>query len=66
MFATITDLTSSVKAATGGPTSPNAGQPVWEVQIDTMESIKGGAAYPAHYWIEVNQATGVPTLTGYG
>jgi hypothetical protein len=62
---TITDLTSSVKAGTGGPMSPNAGQPVWQVQIDTMEGVKGGA-YPAHYLVEVNQATGVPTLIAYG
>ncbi len=63
---TITDLTSSVKAGSGGPMSPNAGQPVWAVQIDTTESVKGGAAYSAHYWIEVNQSTGVPTLIAYG
>lgn len=63
---TIRDLTSGVKAATGGPKSPNAGQPVWEVKIDTMESIKGGAAHSAHYWIEVNQATGIPTMIAYG
>lgn len=63
---TITDLTSSVKAGMGGPNSPNAGQSVWEVQIDTMESVNGGAAYAAHYWIEVNQASGIPTLVAYG
>ena len=64
--ATITKLTSSVSAGTGGPQSPNAGQSVWVVEIDTLESIRGGDAYPAHYWIEVNQATGVPTLIAYG
>lgn len=63
---TITSLTSSVSGGTGGPKSPNAGEPVWEVKIDTMESVKGGDPYPAHYWIEVNQATGVPTLIAYG
>jgi len=65
MTITITDLTSSVKAATGGPMSPSAGEPVWEVQIDTTEAAKG-EPYPAHYWVEVNQATGVPTLIAYG
>jgi len=63
---TITHLTSSVNAGTGGPKSPNAGQSVWEVKIDTMESVRGGDPYPAHYWIEVNQATGIPTLIAYG
>lgn len=62
---TITNLTSSVKEDTGGPMSPNAGQAVWLVQIDTTEAVKGGT-YPAHYWVEVNQATGVPTLIAYG
>ena len=63
---TITALTSTVNGGMGGPKSPNAGQAVWEVKIDTMESVKGGDAYPAHYWIEVNQATGIPTLIAYG
>jgi hypothetical protein len=43
----------------------NAGQAVWLVQIDTTECVKGGA-YPGHYLVEVNQATGVPTLVAYG
>ncbi len=62
---TITDLTSSVKDGTGEPTGPNAGQAVWLVQIDTTEAAKG-EPYPAHYWVEVNQSTGVPTLVAYG
>lgn len=62
---TITDLASNVKGGTGEPSGPNAGQAVWLVQIDTTEAVKGGA-YPAHYWVEVNQATGVPTLVAYG
>jgi hypothetical protein len=62
---TITDLTSNVTAGTGGPMGPNAGQAVWLVQVDTTEAVKGGA-YQAHYWVEVNQATGVPTLVAYG
>ncbi len=62
---TITDLTSSVKEGTGEPRGPNAGQPVWLVQIDAREAVRGGT-YPAHYWVEVNQATGVPTLVAYG
>lgn len=62
---TITNLTSNVKNGTGEPTGPNAGQAVWVVQIDTTEAVKGGT-YEAHYWVEVNQATGVPTLVAYG
>ena len=62
---TITDLTSNVKGGTGEPRGPNAGQAVWLVQIDTTEAVKGGT-YQAHYWVEVNQATGVPTLVAYG
>jgi len=62
---TITDLASNVKGGTGERSGPNAGQPVWLVQIDTTEAVKGGT-YPAHYWVEVNQATGVPTLVAYG
>lgn len=63
---TIEQLTSGVQGGTGGPKSPNASQAVWTVEIDTMESTKGGEPWPAHYWIEVNQATGVPTLIAYG
>ena len=62
---TIADLTSNVKGGTGEPSGPNAGKAVWLVQIDTTEAVKGGT-YPAHYLVEVNQATGVPTLVAYG
>ncbi len=62
---TITDLTSSVTGSTGEPTGPNAGQAVWLVQIDTTETVAGGT-YQAHYLVEVNQGTGVPTLVAYG
>ena len=62
---TITDLTSTVNDGTGEPTGPNAGQAVWQVQIDATEAVKSGT-YKAHYLVEVNQATGVPTLVAYG
>lgn len=62
--STISDLRSSVSSATGGP-GPNAGQPVWLVQIDAT-STDPGASYGSHYLVEVNQATGVPTLIAYG
>ena len=61
----IASLASNVKGGTGEPSGPNAGQAVWLVQIDTTEAVKGGT-YQAHYWVEVNQATGVPTLVAYG
>jgi hypothetical protein len=62
---TITDLTSNVRDGTGEPGGPSAGQAVWLVQIDTTEAVKG-VPYQAHYLVEVNQATGVPTLVAYG
>jgi len=61
----ITDLTSIVSSGTGERAGPNAGQAVWLVQIDTTEDA-GGSPYPAHYWVEVNKSTGVPTLVAYG
>ena len=62
---TITHLTSNVKDGTGVPGRPNAGQAVWLVQIDTTETVNGGP-YQAHYLVEVNEATGVPTLVANG
>lgn len=62
----IDTLGHSVGDGTGNPTGPNAGQPVWTVKIDTTESVGGGEGWNAHYWIEVNKATGVPTLIAYG
>ncbi len=62
---TITDLVSSVTGGTGEPGGPNAGQAVWLVEIDTTEAVQGGT-YHAHYRVEVNETTGVPTLVAYG
>ncbi len=62
---TITDLTSNATSSTGDPNRPNAGQTVWLVQIDTTETVAGGT-YQAHYLVDVNQGTGVPTLIAYG
>ena len=54
-----------MKGGTGEPSGPNSGRAVWLVQVDTTEAVKGGT-YQAHYWIEVNEASGVPTLVAYG
>jgi hypothetical protein len=62
---TIADLTSTVQADTGAPFGPNSGQAVWLVEIQTMGTVNGDS-YRAHYLVEVNQATGVPTLMAYG
>ena len=65
LTTTISGLTSSVSPATGARLGPNAGQSVWLVQIDATATDQGGS-YQSHYLIEVNQATGVPTVIGYG
>jgi hypothetical protein len=58
-------MASSVRDGIGEPRGPNAGRPVWAVQVDTTETVRD-PSWQAHYWIEVNKATGVPTLTAYG
>jgi hypothetical protein len=58
----VTDLTSSSKATTGVKLGPNAGQAVWLVQVDA--TVAGAASVRVAYLIEVNQATGVPTIIG--
>ena len=62
---TIAELSSSVKAGVGGRMSPNAGQPVWVVDLDTTEGVKADQ-WHAYYSIEVNMATGLPTLMAIG
>lgn len=65
--ATISDLTSSSVAATGSPHGPNAGQAVWRVQVDaTITDASTGEGHQSHFVIEVNEATGVPTVVAYG
>lgn len=65
--ATISELTSSSVAATGTPSGPNAGQAVWRVQVDaTVSEASPGGIYQSHFLIEVNEATGIPTVVGYG
>lgn len=61
--AAIADIATEVEAATGQPSGPNAGQPVWRVRIDV--TLQGNPAQ-VHSWTEVNQATGVPTIVGLG
>jgi hypothetical protein len=65
--SSITALTSSSKASAGMKVGPNAGQAVWLVQLDaTITEPSPGSSYQSHFLIEVNQATGVPTVIGYG
>jgi hypothetical protein len=61
--AEITSIDTDVQSGTGGPNGPNAGQPVWTVQIDV--TLRDNPAQH-HSWTEVNQATGVPTIVGLG
>ena len=63
---TVSNLTSSTSSATGSFGGPNAGQSVWQVQVSATVTDPSGATYQSHYWIEVNQSTGVPTLIAYG
>jgi hypothetical protein len=64
---TVSDLTSSSKAATGMQLGPSVGRAVWLVQVDaTVVEASPGASYQAHFLIEVNQATGIPTIVGQG
>ena len=65
--AAITGLTSSSTASTGVRGGPNEGQPVWLVRVDaTVAEPSSGASYESHFLIEVNQATGAPTIQGQG
>lgn len=64
---TIADLTSTVHADLGSRNGPNAGQSVWLVEISAQivpASFSDG--YHEYFVIEVNQATGVPTVIAYG
>jgi hypothetical protein len=58
-----TSLTSTVEAGTAELPGPNKGSDVWLVRVDAKW--KDGVV-ESHYLIEVNKATGVPTLVGVG
>jgi hypothetical protein len=62
----ITGLTSSSSATTGIKVGPNHGQAVWLVRVDATITESSGTSYQSHFLIEVNQATGLPTVTAYG
>lgn len=63
----ISDLTSDSRAATGMARGPNDGSVVWLVQVDaTITEPSPGGRYQSHFLIEVNQATGMPTIVGQG
>jgi len=62
---TITNLTSSSRAGTGRG-SPNDGQAVWWVEVGATIAVPSSEGYQAHWLVEVNQATGFPTLIAYG
>lgn len=59
----VSSLTSTVEAGTGELPGPNKGSDVWLVQVDA-KAMDG--VVESHYLIEVNKATGVPTLIGVG
>lgn len=61
--ALVTNIVVTSNAAIGEPSGPNAGQPVWRVQIDV--TLFGETAH-SYSWTEVNQATGVPTIVALG
>jgi hypothetical protein len=64
---TVSELVTSSESTTGTPRGPNAGQGVWLVEVDAQISEPSpGAAYASHFLIEVNQATGIPTIVGLG
>jgi len=63
---TIDALSTSATWEIGSPTGPNAGKRVWDVKVDAQISEPSGASYGSHFWIEVNAATGIPTLIAYG
>ena len=55
----------AAEPGTGVRVGPNAGQAVWLVRVDATVAA-GGSSYGSHVLIEVNQATGVPTVVGQG
>jgi hypothetical protein len=66
---TVRDVTFSSRAATGTRAGPNDGQGVWLVEVSAtvpVPSAEGGGSYQSHVLIEVNQATGIPTVIAYG
>ena len=64
---TLTGVMAGSVTSTGMRQGPNQVQPVWLVQVDaTVNEPPPGASYQAHFLIEVNQATGVPTIVGQG
>ena len=65
--ATITNLSAVATPSTGMRLGPNAGQVVWRVQVDaTVTEPTSGTRYASHFLIEVNEATGVPTIVALG
>jgi len=63
---TIIDVRARNEAAAGVRTGPNDGQPVWLVEVEATVPTPPTGSYQSHFLIEVNQATGVPTLIAYG
>lgn len=66
--ALVKDVTVSTRAASGMRLGPNAGQPVWLVQIQARVTINASpyAFYTSAFLIEVNAATGAATVIGQG
>lgn len=64
--ATITELIASETQGPGH--GPNAGRRVWYVRVSARIAppTNPGQVYDAHFVIEVDPATGIPTVTGQG
>lgn len=63
---TISDIKTSSAEATGRATGPNDGQPVWLVDIDSTAHEAAGAFYVLYFLVEVNKASGDPTVVANG
>jgi hypothetical protein len=64
--SSITEVVSTSNESVGTPSGPNADEAVWLVQVDAKITDPRGVSYQSHLLIEVNQATGVPTVIAYG
>ena len=58
-------VTTSSRSENGDPNGPNAGQKVWLVRVDVEIADPSSAQITVHDLIEINAATGVPTLIAY-
>ena len=62
----ISDVKKSSAEATGRPTGPNDGQSVWLVHIDATVNETAVRFYHIYWLVEVNKASGIPTVVDNG